>query len=188
MSNSKLTGALLSAVAMVLGIGSTAAYAVPFNGHDYTFVPAVGISWTTARNAAVALGPGWDLVSSTSAPENAFVESLLGPAATAQRNHVWIGLSDAAAEGTFVWSNGDAFGFTDWWAGEPNNLGNEDYIGFDFRGATWSWNDIPVSSSSIRGYVAENSIPVPEPATLLLFGTGLGLVGLSALRRRRAKT
>jgi len=155
------------------------------NGHEYDVITAEGFSWTDARAAAVAMGPGWDLATITSGAEDAFVTSLL-PISPPSRSHYWLGGTDAAAEGTFVWVTGEPFTYTNWWPGEPNNSGNEDFIAYDFRGG-WAWNDVPDSIPDlVRGYLIERAVtvtPVSEPASLTLFG--VGLAALAALRRRR---
>ncbi len=52
---------------------------------------------------------------------------------------VWIGLSDRAVEGKYVWSDGEPGDFSYFNSGEPNNSGNEDYIQMVPGGR---WNDI----------------------------------------------
>ena len=48
----------------------------------------------------------------------------------------------------FVWLSGDAFGYTNFLAGEPNNFGgNEDYLEM-FDPATGLWNDISTLDAS----------------------------------------
>ena len=158
------------------------------NGHEYDIITAEGITWTSARATALAMGTGWDLATITSAAENAFAISSLLPTSPASRSHFWLGATDAAVEGTFVWVTGEAFTYTNWWGGEPNNVGNEDFLAYDFRSSTWAWNDAPDNLGAVfgfaRGYIVERAVTaVPEPATWLLFGTGL--VAFLALQRRK---
>lgn len=156
----------------------------PGNGHQYEVISDLGITWTDARTAALALGPGWDLASITSQAEMDFIISLL-PLNPFDRQHLWLGGTDVNIEGSFEWSNGDAFGFTSWGSGEPNNKGNEDYLAFDWREA-WNWNDVPVDLGFglMTGYVVENSLVVPEPSALTLFTIGLLCMALTRRRRK----
>src|SRR5690349_20222166 len=140
MSTSKrvyLAAALLSATAI-----PQLAQAVPIlNGHEYQLVNAEGTSWTGANTAATSVG--WYLTTVPSAVENDFiVANLLQGLAVADRSHYWIGATDAALEGTFTWVTGEAFGaYTNFWAAEPNNSNNEDFLAFDLRSGAWHWND-----------------------------------------------
>ncbi len=131
---------------------------VAFGGHLYEFVPGL-TSWQEARTAAAARTidgtPGY-LATTTSAEELAFVAALTGGA------NAWLGGTDEAVEGTWVWATGPEAGtefwkngapvggaFTGWHAGEPNDFQNEDYLAV-YRQSWYDWN--------IRmGYVVEYS-------------------------------
>lgn len=74
----------------------------------------------------------------------------------------WLGGTDAAVEGTFTWVTGELWGgFTNWSAGEPNNLLNSDGLFLRLDGF---WGDDRVSIR--RGYVLELSASDPtDPDT-----------------------
>lgn len=159
-------------------------------GHEYVVVtPSTpGMNWNEARAAAQALGAGWDLATVGTAGENTYIESLL-PTSTFDRSHYWIGASDAATEGTWVWIDGTPWSFADWWGGEPNGSTVENYLAYDFRSG-WAWNDVPLDIEAVhggtyaRGFVAERVVvPIP-PAALLFLSAVLGLT-LVARRHRR---
>jgi hypothetical protein len=172
---------------MVAALGTASATAAPVqwgvNGHWYEYIPASSITWSAADIAATGLGAGWNLASITSAAENAFVVSLI-TGTIAERTHVWIGGTDLATEGTWTWTNGDPFSYTNWWGGEPNNSGDEDYLALDFRSGSWAWNDAPnnvFTQVPVSGYIVENPVPVPAAAWLL----ASALIGIAGIARRR---
>jgi hypothetical protein len=84
---------------------------VEFEGHCYAFHEFSG-GWSTHRTACQERGTGWDLVSITSQPEQDLVR------ATATGD-VWLGFTDIVNEGTWLWSNGDAATYQNWFR-QPN--------------------------------------------------------------------
>lgn len=98
----------------------------------FEYVPNVG-SWDAGR--AACQQRGGDLASIHSDAENAAAW-----ATVPQGTGAWIGLSDTAHEGTWVWADGTAYDFVKFQAQEPNQGTNENCAGFyrDFGG---EWAD-----------------------------------------------
>ena len=113
-------------------------------------------NYATARANAMATtinGVGGHLANITSAAENSFLDSLVVAES-------WIGGSDAATEGAWLWLDGPESGqqfwagaaggspvggmYENWNGGEPNNSGNEDGATIRTDGR---WNDRTVGSS-----------------------------------------
>eukprot|EP00964_Phaeocystis_antarctica_P102291 scaffold67648_cov33-Phaeocystis_antarctica.AAC.1 len=91
------------------------------------------LSWADADAACQATG--LQLATVQSAAQNALLVT------AAAGNKVWIGGTDAASEGTWVWSPSNMpLSYTNWYPGEPNNQGGEDCLEFNF-GGPGKWND-----------------------------------------------
>jgi hypothetical protein len=103
-----------------------------FGGRAY-YVSGTNYTWTAANNLAISNG-GF-MASVGSASENSFIRNA---ATAAGISSYWIGFTDEAVEGTFVWTTGEAASYANWNAGEPNNAGNEDYTQVYPNGL---WND-----------------------------------------------
>jgi hypothetical protein len=100
------------------------------NGHRYVRTPGP-CTWAEAAAQAEALGG--HLVTISSQAENDWVwQTFSGP-----DHGLWLGLTDVAEEGRWVWASGEPVTYTNWHPGEPNNLGDEDYAQL-FRDGTWN--------------------------------------------------
>lgn len=177
---------LLASTTVLLALMARIASAAPVtwstNGHQYEYIAATSISWTDASAAAQAIGTGWNLASITSQAEEDFVVSLI-TGSIQTNNEVWLGGTDEGIEGTWTWTDGELFLYSDWWAGEPNDFGaGEDYLALKYDNA-WHWNDAANSAEDfIIGYIVESTpVPVP-PALWLLSSSILGLLGM--MRRK----
>ncbi|XP_037832825.1 galactose-specific lectin nattectin-like [Kryptolebias marmoratus] len=65
--------------------------------------------------------------------------------ATGTNTRTWVGGTDAAKEGYWVWTDGSPFTFTAWGSGEPNNVdGNENCMEINLNGQDYV-NDVNCS-------------------------------------------
>jgi hypothetical protein len=93
-----------------------------------------GLIWDDAKRACEAFG------TSLATAAGFWVNDRLGQA-TAPLGYTWIGLSDVAQEGVWVWESGVAYRYTKWAPFEPNNAGgSENCVGTNFNGVG-TWND-----------------------------------------------
>ena len=162
-----------------------------YAGHQY-YLLSPG-TWLESEAAAVSLAGG-HLVTIEDASENAFLVQRFGvdSGLFAQRQDLWIGLTDQAVEGTFVWADGvplSPLSYSNWHPGEPNDCHtaaciSEDYVHMTWWGTPGRWNDLTNDLVQLYG-VAEVDHVVPEPSSLVLLS--LGVAGLVGRTRRRIK-
>ncbi|WP_219008632.1 T9SS type A sorting domain-containing protein [Aquimarina litoralis] len=78
-----------------------------------------------------------DILTINNAEENEFIQTFLTENSI---NNVMIGLNDQDVEDTFVWQSGQPATFRNFNSGEPNNVGNEDFV--SIIASSGLWNDI----------------------------------------------
>ncbi len=131
--------------------------AVLFNGHYYKIYVTLDLndyttslnvlSWTLSEKKCEELGG--HLVTITSAEEQAFIESINNT-----QSRLWMGAF--RIDDGWGWVTGEAFEYTNWGTGEPNNIK-------EIRGSVWpkKWNDLGDDSWEQTGYICEwDDIPV----------------------------
>ena len=118
-----------------------------YQDHKY-YISREWLSWADAKARADALG-GY-LLTINSEAENTWVKDNLGDY---KWDSYWLGYSDTAEEGTFVWANGSDSAYTNWNGNEPNNSGDEDVV--EFNGYNGKWNDL--SANDGRFFIIEFS-------------------------------
>ena len=153
-------------------------YAAP-NQHFYEYVPAAGISATTARSAARARtfqGQTGYLATMPSQALNDLVSSRIQGA-----TNVWFGAFATTTPTqnparTWAWGDGPLAGqvvssctnatgpcsfttpnsYSSWATGEPNNSGSGEYAAVtNWGGTIGRWNDLAPVSGAIAGYIVE---------------------------------
>ncbi|MCX6874715.1 MAG: immunoglobulin domain-containing protein [Verrucomicrobia bacterium] len=146
----------------------------PANGHTYYLLTAN--SWTGAQTEAQTLGG--NLVTINDAAENDWILTTCGQFFTSSFQ-LWIGLTDQAVEGQFVWTSGEPVTYTNWAPGEPNNVASgtgEDYahmVGTNYNGLpSGSWND---ATDAASGFGTQNGVVEVQtpPAVVTVIASGI---------------
>ncbi|MBX7051462.1 MAG: HYR domain-containing protein, partial [Flavobacteriales bacterium] len=88
-----------------------------YNNHTY-FIANSTTNWTTANNNAIAQGA--HLVTINDAAEQAWLQSNGASVG-------WIGYTDQANEGTWVWVTGETSSYTNWATGQPDNSSSAEH-------------------------------------------------------------
>ena len=109
-------------------------------------------SWDNANAACLAVG--LQLASVHSAAQNALLVT------AAAGNTVWIGGTDAASEGTWLWSPSNTpLSYTNWDSGQPGNQGEDCTQAYSANNGVW--HDYPCAWK--EKYVCQQpSLPLPS--------------------------
>ena len=128
--------------------------AVEYNGHFYKVYNS-SMTWSDAKSTCAKMG-GY-LATVTSADEEKFVYDLLK---NGTKNYYWLGASDDRQEGVWEWITGEAWNYTHWISGQPNNHNDqtgtsENYLAI--ARAVRGWNDLPDTGDRYGSSALENS-------------------------------
>ncbi|XP_070537334.1 macrophage mannose receptor 1-like [Ptychodera flava] len=97
-------------------------------GSCYQFNTAIPASWSEAKHMCDA--QGGHLVTINNRVENDFLISQFSALTLAHVQDMWIGISDMATDGTFLWSDGtQTVPFTNWNVGQPDQRVDENDCG-----------------------------------------------------------
>ena len=136
--------------------GDGAIKTIEYNGHTYTYYKAQ-MSWEEARMFCEDKG-GYLMTITTAAEQDILVQL------NEDDEGIFIG-GYRVNEDNWAWVTGEAFTYTNWNEGEPNNgLGIEPeiYIGA-FVGTGSGWNDFPENPTDVAGFVMEVGPTDPIP-------------------------
>lgn len=143
-------------------------YLCEWDGNHY-YLSNEAMPWEDAKGTCAAMGGR--LATVESEEENRFLAQTIN-----MNEGVFIGLSDAQVEGNFQWTDGMTSNYTNWDAGEPNNLGGaENYVAINgWSGGKWADHNFWVAKRFLMEFNCELSptqIAGPTSGDFLTTGT-----------------
>ena len=117
-----------------------------YGGHTFKYFDTA-VTWAEAKTACETRSG--HLATSTSEEKNTFLTTIT-------TETLWLGATDEVTEGVWKWVTGEAWSYTKWASGEPNNSdgsdGVEHYLLMGHQ-SIGTWNDVTLTSSF--GYICE---------------------------------
>ena len=105
-------------------------------------------SQSKADSEANCLTGGYDgLAAITSATEDTDIVTLHSQTGVTASDRYWIGYTDAATEGTWVWDTGSSATYTNWLSSEPNG-GTSENCTLTVATSGWGWGDFNCSATT----------------------------------------
>jgi hypothetical protein len=115
-------------------------------GVSHTYLVSPAASWY--QNEAWAVALGGHLASINDQAEQDFINTTILADNAFPYDVFWIGATDEAQEGTFSWTSGEPFSYSNFGPGEPNNAGvtQQDHLTVNYPftagyGVRGSWDD-----------------------------------------------
>ncbi len=126
----------------------------------YKFYPDV-LTWKEAKTKCEELGGQLAIV--TSQEQNDALTKLVKDAGKAE---AWIGATDEAQEGAWVWVDGSAMSYKNWNASQPNNKNNNEHYALLWAAQQGKWADQPNRSTQHKpGFLCEWGGTPAKPET-----------------------
>ena len=163
----------------MVGMANAAWIQNPTNGHNYDLISAPNNFWQAQNIAQQDYNA--HLVTIGDANENQWLVDTFGT------NYAWIGFTDEAEEGTWVWITGEPVTYTNWQSGEPNNNGwhgPENYAFINYGAGFWA--DVANGDHRYPFHaIIEKPSAVPIPGAIWLLSSGIASVVGIRLRRKK---
>ena len=110
--------------------------AIQYMGHYYKLYKNTANTWEEAEKYCENLSGHLATISSAQEDKFAYDNLVRNGAETA-----YFGFTDSKQEGTWEWVTGEPVVYTNWYQGEPNNSGDEDYASYYYKFTNGQWND-----------------------------------------------
>ncbi|KAI6658178.1 Macrophage mannose receptor 1 [Oopsacas minuta] len=101
---------------------------------------STGINWLDAQSSCAVWGG--DLTSITTERENNYLYTIIPDTVS----NCWIGLNDRSEEGTYTWTDGLVYSYTNWIGSEPSNFYEDCVDMIKAEGGSWETADCEITT------------------------------------------